>query len=278
MATAKTRATDDDRNTTCQILDAALGDGQLSMEEHRERVSSATKAIALGELQSLVSDLQTRSDPVELRSVSAPAGSRVLRIAAIVVVLLVAAGIGWALRGGASSPTNTSAPTTGATGAANAKAAETTTPQPPADLLSLGGLTGLFAQMGKHFGDTLGYQLDIRSARADLLRPDAVNGHETVLWIYSDGNWTKLQDDVTRPLNMSVGELSNFDPQAVLGTVRDAPSALAITNVTDEWLHIESAQDGGLALRVHVSASGAGGGYVAVGADGSVIRIYAPEH
>jgi hypothetical protein len=61
VATAKTRATDDDRNTTCQIPDAALGDGQLSMEEHRERVSAATKAIALGELQSLVSDLQIRS-------------------------------------------------------------------------------------------------------------------------------------------------------------------------------------------------------------------------
>lgn len=278
MATAKTRATDDDRNTTCQILDAALGDGQLSMEEHRERVSSATKAIALGELQSLVSDLQIRSAPVELRSASAPAGSRGVRIAAIVVVLLVTAGIGWALRGGASSPTNTATPTTGATGAADAKTATTTTPHPPPDLLSLGGLTGLFAQMGKHFGDTLGYQLDIRSARADLLRPDAVNGHETVLWIYSDSNWAKLQDDVTRPPNMSVGDLSNFNTQAVLGTVRDAPSTLGITNVTDEWLHIESAQDGSLALRVHVSGGGAGGGYVAVGADGSVIRIYAPEH
>mgnify|MGYP003291021026 CR=1 FL=1 len=39
--TAGTRAKDTDRNDTCQILDSALGEGQLSMEEHRERVAPA---------------------------------------------------------------------------------------------------------------------------------------------------------------------------------------------------------------------------------------------
>ena len=68
---ARTRATDDDRTTTCQLLDLALDDGQLSMEEHRQRVSSATKAVTLGELQTLVSDLQIRSAPVALRSAAA---------------------------------------------------------------------------------------------------------------------------------------------------------------------------------------------------------------
>jgi hypothetical protein len=75
-----------------------------------------------------------------------------------------------------------------------------------------------------------------------------------------------------------VGDLNTFNVQAVLGAVRDAPQTLGITNVTDEWLHIESAEDGSLALRVHVSQGGAGGGHLALGADGSIIRIYAPEH
>ena len=132
--------------------------------------------------------------------------------------------------------------------------------------------------MGKHFGDTLGYQLDVRSGRADLYRPDAVNGHKTVLWIYSDGNWALLQNDASTPLRTTVGDLSNFDVQAVLGTVRDAPQTLGIRNATDEWLDIQSAEDGSLALRVHVSQGAQGGGYIAVGTDGSVIRIYAPEH
>lgn len=279
MATARTRATDDDRNKTCQILDAALGDGQLSMEEHRERVSSATNAVTTGELQSLVSDLQIRSAPVELPPTGSSARTLGLAIAAAVVILLVGGGIGWAILGGGSSSdsTNTTATTTGAPASASATT-PTTTPQPPPDLLSLGGLTGLFAQMNKQFGDTLGYQLDVRSGRADLLRPDAVNGHKTNLWIYSDDNWAKLQDDITRPPNMAVGDLSKVDVQAVLGAVRDAPQTLGIVNVTDEWLNIESAEDGSLALQVHVSQGGAGGGYVALGADGSIIRIYAPEH
>ena len=42
------RAKDSDRNDTCQILDSALSEGQLSMEEHRQRVSSATTAPTLG--------------------------------------------------------------------------------------------------------------------------------------------------------------------------------------------------------------------------------------
>ena len=239
-------------------------------------MSAATNAVTLGELQSLVSDLQIRSAPAELRPVQPPVGRRGLWIAAAVVVLLVAAGVGLALHGGGSSSTNSADTSATATGAAASAGAKTTTTPP--DLLSLGGLTGLFAQMGKHFGDTLGYQLDVRSGRADLLRPDAVNGHKTGLWIYSDSNWANLQDDVTRPPDMAVGDLSKFDVQAVLGAFRDAPQTLGIANVTDEWLHIESAEDGSLALRVHVSQGGAGGGYVALGTDGSVIRIYAPEH
>src|SRR5215212_9804049 len=54
-----TRAKDSDRTATCQILDSAFAEGQLSMEEHRQRVSAATNAPTLGELESLVADLQT---------------------------------------------------------------------------------------------------------------------------------------------------------------------------------------------------------------------------
>src|SRR6202030_3912572 len=61
---AGTRAKDRDRNDSCQVLDDALSDGERSMEEHRERVSAATTATTLGELQSLVSDLQTSGAPV----------------------------------------------------------------------------------------------------------------------------------------------------------------------------------------------------------------------
>ena len=281
MATANTRATDDDRSNTCQILDSALAEGQLSMEEHRQRVSAATKAITVGELQSLVSDLQIHSAPAQLPTVKSPAGSQWMWVAVAAVVLLLAVGIGWGLFGsGGGSPSQGTAGTATTSSAAAASATSktaTTTPLPPPDLLSIGALTGFFAQMGRQFGDTLGYQVDIRSQRADLYRPDAVNGHKTVLWIFSDNNWANLQSDAPTPLHTAVGDLSNFDVQAVLDGVRNAPQTLGIINPTDEWLDIQSAEDGSLALRVHVSQGGQGGGYILLGTDGSVIRIYAPE-
>ncbi|MBI3693151.1 MAG: DUF1707 domain-containing protein, partial [Mycolicibacterium aromaticivorans] len=42
--TSSTRAKDTDRNDTCQILDTALSEGQLSMTEHEQRVKAATTA------------------------------------------------------------------------------------------------------------------------------------------------------------------------------------------------------------------------------------------
>jgi hypothetical protein len=71
-----TRAKDSDRNDTFQVLDPALSEGQLSMEEHRQRVSAATNATTLGELQSLVSDLQTSDAPVQLPPLESPSRFR----------------------------------------------------------------------------------------------------------------------------------------------------------------------------------------------------------
>jgi len=53
--TTATRAKDTDRQETCAVLDNALSDGELSGEEHRERVSKASNAVTLGDLKVLVS-------------------------------------------------------------------------------------------------------------------------------------------------------------------------------------------------------------------------------
>ncbi|WP_156658071.1 DUF1707 SHOCT-like domain-containing protein, partial [Mycobacterium kyorinense] len=104
--TTATRAKDSDRDDTCKILDGALNEGQLSMEEHRERISAATSAVTLGDLHTLVGDLQTASAPVQLPSLAkSPAlGSRGIAVAALVVAVLLGIGIGWGLYGNTSSP------------------------------------------------------------------------------------------------------------------------------------------------------------------------------
>jgi len=74
--TARTRAKDSDRTDTCQILDTALSEGQLSMTEHAQRVKAATSAATLGELRALVGDLQTSNAPVQLPTLRTPALAR----------------------------------------------------------------------------------------------------------------------------------------------------------------------------------------------------------
>ena len=70
--TTATRAKDTDRRETCAVLDNALSDGELSGEEHRERVSKASNAVTLGDLKVLVSDLQGDNTPTRLRASRRP--------------------------------------------------------------------------------------------------------------------------------------------------------------------------------------------------------------
>lgn len=90
------RARDADRAATCSMLDAALGDGQLSDDDHRALTELAGAAKTLGELAELTADLQQRSD--------APAGPRPPRsrhrqwFSSVVVLVTLVAGIaGFAL-------------------------------------------------------------------------------------------------------------------------------------------------------------------------------------
>ena len=165
--TAGTRAKDSDRNNTCQVLDSALGDGQLSMEEHRQRVSRATNAATLGELQSLVDDLQTpdalqpfAAQPSKLRS------GPVIITAVTGLAVVIAGAIGWALIGSdASPPVPTTASPTAEAPEKHALAAEaaeptpTATPKdpapvvltPPPNLHTVEGMTRVIDEIRKRF-------------------------------------------------------------------------------------------------------------------------------
>ena len=86
-------------------LDNALSDGQLSMAEHQQRLGAATKAATLGELQSLVADLQptTLAHPGVRQSAKLRRGPVV--IAGVTGLAVVIGGaIAWALMGNGDSP------------------------------------------------------------------------------------------------------------------------------------------------------------------------------
>ena len=284
MAISGTRATDTDRTNTCQVLDSALAEGQLSMEEHRQRVSAATNAVTLGQLQSLVSDLQIHRAPARLAQSTLPARVWGIAIAVVVAVVLLGALIIWGLFGNTPSPPSPPSPSSPSSPSVAAPSpstpavrATTAPPQAPTNLLSLSGVTQVLAQMRTQFGDTLGYQLNIYQDKAVLQRPDTANAHKIVEWIYRGGSWTNKGPSTGVFSDSAVGDLSKFDVQAVLGVIQSAPQTLHIYDANDTFLSIESTKDGSLYLDIHVSDD-SNSGSIHVGADGSVEDISPPAH
>lgn len=75
------------------------------MEEHRERVSAATKAVTLGDLQRLVADLQVeRTAQMPALKSRAKRTELGLLAAAFVASVLLGVGIGWGVYGNTRSP------------------------------------------------------------------------------------------------------------------------------------------------------------------------------
>ncbi|OBB86754.1 DUF1707 domain-containing protein [Mycobacterium sp. 852002-30065_SCH5024008] len=266
-----TRASDDDRNDICQVLDAALGDGQLSTEEHRERVAAATRATTLRELRSLVTDLQIRPASEQPPASRSRIGRRGAWVAVACALVLLGAGLAWGLQGDTTSaPPASTTPT-----AAPTSSAALTTSTPPPQLLTLSGVSGVLAQMRTQFGDTLGYQLNIYQDQAVVERPDTANAQKLVTWLYRDGNWASVGPKMALASRLAVGDLSKFDVQAVVGVVQQAPQTLHIYDANRIFLTIESRKDGGLHLQINAS-DGALSGTIVLAADGTVTEIAPP--
>nr|WP_319452878.1 MULTISPECIES: DUF1707 domain-containing protein [unclassified Mycobacterium] len=275
-----TRAKDDDRTKTCQILDSALGDGQLSMEEHRQRVAAATTAPTLGDLQALVDDLQTGNAPVQLPNLSKPSrltsggnsGGRAWGFTAAITAVLVVLGIaiGWGLYGNSSSPLDfTTDP------GAKPDGVVPIVKTPPTELQSLGGLSGLFEQMRKKFGDTTGYSMTIYDTRASLTRPDPRDDRRVLSYEYR-GGWddptstTKSDDD-------RVVDLAKFDFPVIIGMAKGAPEILRLGSQTieDTRIGLDPSDDplnpDSLDIDIYVTGE-FNSGYISVGPDGTCKR------
>ncbi len=278
--TSGTRAKDSDRNDTCQILDSALSEGQLSMTEHGERVKSATTATTLGELQALVGDLQTNNAPVQLPTLTKPRSLPMagngwgLRLAVAAVLVAFGIAIGWGLYGNTPSPLNfTSDP------GAKSDGITPVVLTPPKQLHSLGGLTGLIEQMKQRFGDTNGYRLTVYPDYASLTRPDPTEERRELNYTYR-GGWDDPSSSSKTSDAVEV-DLSKFDAKAVVAVLRGAPETLGIKpdEVKSTYLTIDPSTDptnpGAVAVDIYVS-SDYGSGYIELAGDGRVKQIHYP--
>jgi hypothetical protein len=278
--TAGTRARDSDRNNTCQVLDSALSDGQLSMEEHRTRVAAATKAATLGDLQHLVDDLQNDNAPVQMPDLKKPLplagrgdGGWGMRAAVAGVLVVLGIAIGWGLYGNTTSPLSFASDPGAKSDGIPAKVIT-----PPKQLQSLGGLTGLLEQMRQRFGDTMGYGLTIYPDYAVLSRADPTDDRRKLSYTYRGGfddpsTSARRDDDV-------VVDLAAFDVKTAVGLLRGAPEMVDLkpsdVKPGDTYLTVDPARDpvtpGALELRASVSSE-FGSGSVTFAGDGTLKRV-----
>lgn len=283
--TAGTRAKDSDRNDTCQVLDTALSEGQLSMAEHGARVKAATHAATLGDLQALVSDLQTGNAPVQLPDLGKPKTPRRvwsstgwgLKAAMAVALVVLGMCIGWGLYGNTSSPLNFQSDP-----GANSDGIEPAVLTPPRQLQSLNGLGGLFEQMRRRFGSTMGYELDIHSDHASLDRPDPTDHRRRQNYDYRGGWGDPWGSPSTLTSDDRLVDLARFDYEKTLAVLRGAPDTLGMSraDITDTWVRIGPSADPATPDIVNVEIianSDFGTGRIELYPDGATKAIWSPR-
>lgn len=300
MATRKTsgtRARDTDRNAICQILDAALAEGQLSGEEHRQRVSAATNAATLGELEPLTADLQTPGAVQPFATSTPKLGSRPLLAGLTVAAVILIVAVAVILMTNDSTPADTTPTPSAATPETHELAAEppsqapAPTPAPadpapvvlgpPPNLHTAEGLTLVLDEIRKRFGDTTGYELAIMSDEALLARPDPTDDSSKLLYTFERG-WG---DPSTRPRSDTddVTDLGAFDVAAAAAALQAAPETLRIApdEVSETFIDVdhitEPPEPGALELLVKVSTKSGTDGWIYLDPAGNIKRVEYPS-
>lgn len=277
------RARDADRDGICRSLDDALAEGQLTAEEHRVRVAAATRATRLGELEGLITDLQTTAPPVQPNS---PRG-RQFAVAGVGAALAVAIAAVVATAGDDpdTAPPTPVAPRVVAESPIAPEAATEEDPDEvpptvvtfPTELHTVAGMTALLDTIRQRFGDTTGIELAIWRDSAMLLRPDPANDSEKLLYRFSSG-WGDPSPRARDPEDLPV-DLGAFNVAAIVAALQAAPATAGIApaDVSDLVVDIDDVQDpagvNALEAMVMVSSTSGDSRFIYLDSAGAVKRV-----
>lgn len=271
-ASTRLRARDIDRSTTCTALDNAYAEGQLSYEEHRSRIERARAARHLGDLESLVGDLQNpvqRPRPVVAPERRTAPGPGVVRWGVAIVGLVALAAVVWLVVGSSPADDEPAA-------AANAAPTTTVTPVPEVvpiiaprvDMTTAAGFTEFLELYRAKFGDTLADTVGLYPDGGYIVINRAEEPTRARDWTFR-GGFDKGSLSSRDP-NLQVIDIATVNPEALATLLQQAP---VLTGVRDgEISHVGLRYDRGVpSIVVYVDNEVHESDYVRAGFDGQVI-------
>lgn len=205
------RAREQDRADACLILDAALGDGQLSADDHRALTELAGAAKTLGDLGELTADLQRPADaPAEPRR---PRSYRGLFVTGAAVAVVGAAFGGFvATHRSAAEPVVT-----------RAVVPETVQPLviPTPSPATAEGFALIRDQYRAKFGTTVVDELTLHSEHASLEAAPPGQPNRLARWNYW-GGFLASGELTTRPVDTPTFDLAAVDQAVFARLVSEA--------------------------------------------------------
>jgi hypothetical protein len=275
VPSSRTRARDADRDALCRALDQAFEEGQLDGAEHRERTATALKARTLGELRSLIDDLQLAEAPkLEERPPPRPDSrsrprrtARWVGLVASVVLLGVGFGIGFGTgRGTAPAPSP-----------ASPEYAAGVTPQVVVlhGLHTPEGWTRFVSDVRAQIGTTVVGSAVVRPDYAVLATPVAGNPAREERWTYR-GGLEGPDDPSARDADEGVVDLALFSPEILMPLIAGAPESLLVSEADSVYVTVED-DDGTPTARIYASNRFNESGYLEARPDGSLISVHPHE-
>ncbi|MEV0435813.1 DUF1707 domain-containing protein [Nocardia sp. NPDC050413] len=263
---ARTKARDADRARTIAALDTARADGQLDAEEHTAMTELAAEARTLGELATLVAELQQRpATPVK------PKARNTFRIVTIAAVVLAAVG-GFAWTIGADEP---AAKETAASVDYDA-APPLVIPTP--NLNTIAGFVQFRDDYRTKFGDAVVDEAVLHDEHASAVRRAPDNGDWTVSYTYRGGFERSNSQVATRDRKAVDIDLAQVNTDALAAVLNTAATTLGVPDgVVTHYRIANDTWVGRPSITVYVRNEVSQSAHLVLALSGEVLKTYPYE-
>ncbi|MFI6222225.1 DUF1707 domain-containing protein [Nocardia salmonicida] len=265
---ARTRARSTDRTATVAALDTAHADGQLDSDEHAAMVELAAEARTLGDLSTLVAELQQRpAAPTKPRARRDRTRSAVIALAAVTAV----AGFVWTVRDDAP------APAAAVTVAVDYDAAPPLVIPTPM-LNTLAGFVQFRDDYRTIFGDTVVDEAVLHDEHASAVRRVPGNAKSTVDYTYRGGFARSSSQINSRRRDAVDIDLAQVNVEALGAAFATAAATVRVPN--GAVTHYRIANDswaGRPGITIFVRNEAAQSGHFVLALSGDVLKTYPYE-